>query len=360
MRKWWRAGGRTGAHPLARFGDSLFEAFDNAPAALVIVDHSGEMRYRNKASAQALERLAQRQGPEALKGLQKILRETLGEADSFPYVRHAEPGEPVQGTAIYDRFSGGYLLTYIDTTEQSRTQALARELAHELSAASTSLTEAGQELVGNARRSSEQAEGVSLGSAELTESIKEISRGVDSASTSTTAAVQAARDATRRMEQLRESSQRIGSVTKLITEIAEQTKLLALNATIESARAGEMGKGFAVVAGEVKDLAARTAEATGQISEIIEGIQTESTEAAEGIAGIVELIDAVAEQQGMIAGAVEEQSATSSEMTGGMQAVADAVQSSAEAAETVLAAAAGLKDQAARLITLTAAAAADQ
>ncbi|RZU53145.1 methyl-accepting chemotaxis protein (MCP) signaling protein [Krasilnikovia cinnamomea] len=354
MRKWWRSVSGAKAHPLAQFGDSLYEAFDNAPASLVITDHSGQILYRNKAAGRAVALLLERSGPRAVEELQTILKRVVPKIDSVPYVNPAEPGALVQGTAIYDRFAGGFLVTYTDTTEQARAQALAKELAQELSTASTSLAEAGQELVGNARRSSEQAEGVSQGSAELTESIKEISRGVNSASTSTTAAVQAARDATRRMGQLQESSQRIGSVTKLITEIAEQTNLLALNATIEAARAGELGKGFAVVAGEVKDLAARTAEATGQISEIIEGIQAESTEAAEGISGIVELIDAVAEQQGMIAGAVEEQSATSSEMTGGMQAVADAVQSSAEAAETVLAAAASLKDQATRLITLTA------
>ncbi|MFI7602199.1 methyl-accepting chemotaxis protein [Actinoplanes sp. NPDC049681] len=352
MRKWWRARG-TGAHPLARFGNSLYEAFDNAPAVLVVVDESGDIVYRNKAAVRAIDQLAQRQGPEAVRGLATILKQTVPTIRTVPFVRDSRPGEPVQGTATYDRFAGGFLVTYVDTTEQSRTQALAGELARELSAASTALTGAGQELVGSARLSAERADGVSQGSAELTLSIREISRGVHSASASTTAAVQAARDATRRMEQLQESSRRIGSVTKLITEIAGQTKLLALNATIESARAGEMGKGFAVVAGEVKDLAARTAEATGQISEIIDGIQKESTEAAEGIAGIVGLIDEVAEQQGMIAGAVEEQSATSAEMTGGMAAVADAVQSSAEAAETVLAAAASLEDQASRLLTLT-------
>jgi methyl-accepting chemotaxis protein len=155
------------------------------------------------------------------------------------------------------------------------------------------------------------------------------------------------------MEQLQESSRQIGSITKLITEIAEQTKLLALNATIESARAGEMGKGFAVVASEVKDLAARTAEATAQITDMIEGIQAESTQAAEGISGIAGLINTVAEQQTLIATTVEEQSATSAEMSRGMVAVAESGQSAARAAETVLAAAAALKEQAARLSTVT-------
>src|SRR2546430_1952448 len=145
----------------------------------------------------------------------------------------------------------------------------------------------------------------------------------------------------------------IGSITQLITAIADQTKLLALNATIESARAGEMGKGFAVVAGEVKELAARTAEATAQIIEMVQGIQNESAQVAEGIGGIVGLIDTVAEQQTMIAGAVEEQTATSAEMSNGMRSVAASVSASASAAQTVLDTATALREHAARLRELT-------
>src|SRR5439155_13355089 len=198
-----------------------------------------------------------------------------------------------------------------------------------------------------------QADAVSEGSAEMARSIMEIATRVSSASSSTQTAVTSARDATRGMAALQESSREVGTITKLITAIAGQTKLLALNATIEAARAGEMGKGFAVVAGEVKELAARTADATQQIIDMVAGIQEESAAAAEAISGIVRLIDEVAEQQTMIAGAVEEQTATSAEMSGGMRSVAASVQASATAARTVLDAAASLHDQAARLTELT-------
>ena len=117
------------------------------------------------------------------------------------------------------------------------------------------------------------------------------------------------------IHKLDEDSRNIGQVILAIKDIAAQTNLLALNATIEAARAGESGKGFAVVANEIKALSKQTADATIEITTMIENIQTGIESAVSGVNLIAENIEEVNDLANTIANAAEEQSSTVSEIT---------------------------------------------
>jgi twitching motility protein PilJ len=86
-------------------------------------------------------------------------------------------------------------------------------------------------------------------------------------------------ETSKRIKRLGESSQEIGNIIELISDIAEQTNILALNASIQASMAGEAGRGFAVVADEVQRLAERAATATKQIEVLVRTIQTDTNEA---------------------------------------------------------------------------------
>ncbi|WP_026425154.1 methyl-accepting chemotaxis protein [Actinokineospora inagensis] len=156
---------------------------------------------------------------------------------------------------------------------------------------------------------------VATGAEELGSSIKEIAHSANEGANVASHAVEVAASTTDVVAKLGDSSAQIGNVVKVITSIAEQTNLLALNATIEAARAGDAGRGFAVVASEVKELAQETAKATEDIARRVEAIQSDTAQAVGTIGEISEIIAKINDYQLVIASAVEEQTATTNEMS---------------------------------------------
>jgi methyl-accepting chemotaxis protein len=177
-------------------------------------------------------------------------------------------------------------------------------------------TSARAELVSEgAQRVSANVKTVAAGSDEIGASMREISLNASDAAQVASEAVAVAEATNATVARLGTSSLQIGNVVKVITSIAEQTNLLALNATIEAARAGEAGKGFAVVASEVKELAQETAKATEDIASRVGAIQGDTTDAVTAIDQITAIIGRISDYQNLIATAVEEQSATTAEMS---------------------------------------------
>ena len=151
---------------------------------------------------------------------------------------------------------------------QAATRRQAEEI-EETSAAVVSLSQSVQQVSSNAAESARVAD-QSLAAAEKGQ------HAVQNAISSMNGLREQIQETSKRIKRLGESSQEIGEIVELISDITEQTNVLALNAAIQAASAGEAGRGFSVVAEEVQRLAERSADATKQIAAIVKTIQSDT------------------------------------------------------------------------------------
>ena len=194
--------------------------------------------------------------------------------------------------------------------------------ATELQATSQQLSAAVEETEAQtsaAASGADQASGsvqtVASAAEQLSAAIQEVNGQVSSAAGKLQSTAQGARSAQSQMDALLSSVGQIDEVVEQISDVAEQTNLLALNATIEAARAGEAGKGFAVVAQEVKSLANQTRTMTDNIASQLAAVKQASRSAVDDTREIVGEVETINETTGAIAASIEQQTATTSEIS---------------------------------------------
>jgi methyl-accepting chemotaxis protein len=243
----------------------------------------------------------------------------------------------------------GPMVTWSVITGAVKLSEDVKSLVNVMASSATEMQATAQSLAAGAEQTSMQSQAVAAATEELSAAVAEIAGRLNDATSVVSSAVDQTRDSEASVTGLLDSAEKIGAVSSVVAEIASQTNLLALNATIEAARAGEAGRGFAVVATEVKSLANQTAKATSEIGHQVGGIQDSTRSTAAGIQAIARVIAQVNEISASIAGAVEEQAATTREVAANIDGVSQAAEETGRAAGDVLSVAQDLAHRATEL-----------